>query len=124
MTQATDSATLRATLVDAALAEDLGAGDWTTECTVPEDRRAVATLIAKSPGVLCGRAIATQVFQRLAADCRIEGVSDGVRLASRQEALRIEGPARAILAGERVALNFLQHLSGIATLTARYVEAV
>jgi nicotinate-nucleotide pyrophosphorylase (carboxylating) len=126
MTQAADPAAVRATaaLVDAALAEDLGAGDWTTECTVPEDKRAVATLVAKSPGVLCGRAIATQVFQRLAAECRVEGATDGARLAAGQEALRIAGPARAILAGERVALNFLQHLSGIATLTARYVDAV
>jgi nicotinate-nucleotide pyrophosphorylase (carboxylating) len=113
-----------AALVDAALAEDLGAGDWTTECTVDRSARLRARILAKSGGVLAGRPVAERVFARLAPDCRVDGAQDGDRLDAGATALRLEGPARALLAGERVALNFLQHLSGVATLTRRYVDAV
>lgn len=113
-----------AALVEAALAEDLGAGDFTTECTVPPGRAAVATLVAKAPGVLAGRAVAAYAFACLDSACRVEGVLDGACLAAGEQALRISGSARAILGAERVALNFLQRLSGIATLTARYVDAI
>lgn len=110
--------------VDAALAEDLGAGDLTSECTVPADRVVAARIVAKSAGVLAGGAVAEHVFHRLAAACRVSGLADGARLEPGAVVLRVAGPARAVLAGERVALNFLQHLSGVATLTSRYVAAV
>ncbi len=111
-------------LVDAALAEDLGAGDWTTECTVPAGLEVEAHIIAKAPGVIGGRALAECVFTRLAAGCRVAGVEDGARVGRGDVVLRVHGPARALLSGERVALNFLQRLSGIATLTAEFVAAV
>jgi len=111
-------------LVDAALAEDLGAGDWTTECTVPAGLEVEAHIVAKSPGVIAGRAIAECVFMRLAPTCRVAGVADGARVGRGDVVLRVHGPARALLSGERVALNFLQRLSGIATLTAEFVDAV
>jgi nicotinate-nucleotide pyrophosphorylase (carboxylating) len=113
-----------ATLVEAALSEDLGTGDATTACTVPAELVLAARIIAKSAGVLSGRPLAEMVFERLSPRCRFEGAADGDRVEAGAEAWRIVGPGRAILSGERVALNFLQHLSGIATLTARYVDAV
>lgn len=112
------------TLVGAALAEDLGAGDWTTACTVPPEARATARIVAKSSGVLAGVAVATAVFRRLDPTCAVDGAADGTHLATGDVALRVAGSARAILSGERVALNFLQRLSGIATRTAAFVEAV
>jgi nicotinate-nucleotide pyrophosphorylase (carboxylating) len=108
----------------AALAEDLGTGDATTECTVAEDLWLEARIVAKADGVLCGRPLAERVFAQLSPRCRLEGAADGERLRAGQVALRLAGPGRALLSGERVALNFLQHLSGIATLTARFVAAV
>ncbi len=113
-----------ASVVDAALAEDLGSGDLTTEATVPESSWTDARVVAKSAGVLAGRPLVERVFARLAVTCRVEGAVDGDRLEPGQTVLRVEGPTRAILSGERVALNFLQRLSGIATLTRRYVDAV
>jgi nicotinate-nucleotide pyrophosphorylase (carboxylating) len=113
-----------AALVDAALAEDVGAGDWTTECTVPAARVVAARIVAKSSGCIAGTAIAAYAFTRLGPDCRVEGVGDGTRVAAGDVVLQIHGPARAILTAERVALNFMQRLSGIATLTARFVAAV
>jgi nicotinate-nucleotide pyrophosphorylase (carboxylating) len=111
-------------LVAAALAEDIGSGDLTTECTVPPERQAVAVIVAKAPGVLAGQAVAAEVFTRLSPHCRFEGVADGTRVVPGTTVAEVQGPARALLAGERVALNFLQHLSGIATLTRRFVDAV
>lgn len=111
-------------LVAAALAEDLGSGDLTTLCTVPEGAYTTAVIVAKSDGVLCGRALAAEVFRQLDQACRLDGVTDGTRLARGDTVLSLAGPTRAVLAGERVALNFLQRLSGIATLTRRYVDAV
>jgi nicotinate-nucleotide pyrophosphorylase (carboxylating) len=113
-----------AALVDAALAEDLGAGDWTTECTVPAARRVQARIVAKAAGIVAGTDVAAAVFARLAPACRVDGVEDGTRVAPGDVVLHVHGPGRAVLSGERVALNFLQRLSGIATLTARYVAAV
>jgi len=111
-------------LVGAALAEDLGAGDWTTACTVSAAAQASARIVAKSPGVLAGVEIAAAVFRRLDPACAVDGAADGTRLAAGDVALRTAGSARAILSGERVALNFMQRLSGIATRTAAFVEAV
>ncbi|HUK83928.1 MAG TPA: carboxylating nicotinate-nucleotide diphosphorylase [Verrucomicrobiae bacterium] len=112
-------------VVRAALAEDVGAGDITTESTVPSDLRAQAAIIAKEPCVVAGMPLVEGVFVEL--DPRIELkvlVPDGDLAELRQTVCRITGPARAILTGERTALNFLQHLSGVATLTREFVELV
>lgn len=110
-------------LVAAALAEDLGKrGDVTSKLMIPEDRWAVAAVVARSPGVFAGRAAAEEVIRqtRVAAEWL---VGDGARLAPGQAAVRISGPARAVLLAERTLLNFVCRLSGIATMTAAYVEA-
>ena len=111
-------------LVSAALAEDLGAGDATTLATVTATARAEARVVAKSGGVLAGRAVVEAVFRSLDTRCRVDGRDDGSTVAPGDVAWHLEGPARALLSGERVALNFAQHLSGIATLTASFVAAV
>ena len=111
-------------VVDAALAEDVGAGDATTLATVPQDATATARILARAAGVLAGREVVACVFRTLDARCRIEGVADGASVEADAVAWQVRGPARALLSGERVALNFAQRLSGIATLTARFVRAV
>ena len=112
-------------LIARALAEDLGAGDVTSDAVVPADVTGKATITQKQPGVLTGLEIAAEVFRRTGAGeleplAREREWRDDVPSA----VARIEGPARALLAGERTALNFLGHLSGVATLTARFVRAV
>jgi nicotinate-nucleotide pyrophosphorylase (carboxylating) len=112
-------------LIDLALAEDQGPGDWTTRWIVPARTRATATIVAKAPGVISGMAIASAVFLRL--DPRVEIMTDcveGSRVAVGDIVCTIKGPARVILTGERTALNFLQRLSGIATLTRTFVDAI
>jgi nicotinate-nucleotide pyrophosphorylase (carboxylating) len=112
-------------LIDAALAEDLGAGDFTTLWTVPEERRARAEIVAKSLGVIAGSEVAAEVFRRVDAALRIEVIApDGSAVAPGEVAMRVTGSARSILTAERTALNFLCHLSGVATATARWVDAV
>jgi len=111
-------------LVREALAEDVGASDATTVATVPASAKVTARAIAKSGGVLAGRAVFEAVFRSLDANCRVEGKADGSTVAPGDVAWHVEGLARALLTGERVALNFVQHLSGIATLTSRFVAAV
>ena len=101
-------------LIDRALAEDVGDGDLTTRILVPPDARATARIEQKEPGVIAGLDVAAAVFERF--DVRLEPAKDVVA--------RLDGPAAGILTAERTALNFLGRLSGIATLTARYVEAV
>lgn len=114
-----------AALIDAALAEDVGAGDWTTLWTVPEERRVAARLVAKAPGVLAGMDVATAVFLRVDPQLRfVASVGDGDPVEPGVQVMEVSGAARSILTAERVALNFLQRLSGVATLTRRYVEAV
>lgn len=118
-----DDAALK--LIDLALAEDRGPGDWTTRWTVPARTKASAKIIAKQDGVIAGLALASACFLRL--DPRVEfeaSCSDGDRVKKGTIVATIQGPARAILTGERSALNFLQRLSGIATITRRYVDAV
>jgi nicotinate-nucleotide pyrophosphorylase (carboxylating) len=118
-----DDAALR--LIDLALAEDRGSGDWTTRWIVPARARARATIVAKSSGVMAGLALASAVFLRL--DPRVEfeaACSDGYRVEPGQHVATVSGPARAVLTGERTALNFLQRLSGIASTTRRFVDAV
>jgi nicotinate-nucleotide pyrophosphorylase (carboxylating) len=112
-------------VVAAALAEDVGAGDVTTNGVVPADVRCRAELLVEEPGVVCGVPLALEVFARL--DPAVAGdaaLAEGERVERTAVVARLEGPARAILTGERTALNLLARLSGIATLTRRYVDAV
>jgi nicotinate-nucleotide pyrophosphorylase (carboxylating) len=112
-------------LIDLALEEDRGAGDWTTRWIVPARTHGTASIMAKADGVIAGLGIASAVFLRL--DPRVEVTterSDGSTVAAGDVLCTVRGPARAILTGERAALNFLQRLSGIATLTRTYVDAV
>ena len=109
----------------AALAEDLGDGDVTTEATVDADATGSADLVVKEPGVVCGLAVAEAVFRAVDPELRFERlVEEGASVAAGTAVARVAGPERAILTGERTALNFLARLSGIATLTRRYVDAV
>jgi nicotinate-nucleotide pyrophosphorylase (carboxylating) len=120
---AVDDAALH--LVGLALDEDRGAGDWTTRWTVPARTRVRADIVAKADGVIAGVALAAAVFLRL--DPRVDFdvlVGDGQSVSVGERVVRISGPGRAVLTGERVALNFLQRLSGVATLTRRFVDAV
>ncbi|MCX8104152.1 MAG: carboxylating nicotinate-nucleotide diphosphorylase [Candidatus Bipolaricaulota bacterium] len=112
-------------LVERALREDLGPGDVTTEAICDPDQQGRALIRTKEPCVVAGLPIAQIVFEVLDAQIRFTPrVRDGDRLSARQTLAELEGRVRAILMGERTALNLLQRLSGIATLTARYVEAV
>jgi nicotinate-nucleotide pyrophosphorylase (carboxylating) len=113
-----------AALVARALAEDLGDGDVTTMATVPGDARARAVIRQKAPGVIYGLDLAEQVFRSLDSDVvATREVAEGVWRES-GEVLRLDGRARALLSGERTALNFLQRLSGVATMSARAVRAI
>ncbi len=110
--------------VQRALDEDLGrAGDITSIATIPEATKAHAILIARQAGVIAGLPLAVATFQRLSPDISIEAhFRDGATVAAGAHVLTISGPARAVLAGERTALNFVGRLSGIATLTSDYVR--
>jgi nicotinate-nucleotide pyrophosphorylase (carboxylating) len=110
--------------VHRALDEDLGrAGDVTSIATIPEDTPARAILVARQAGVIAGLPLAVAIFQKLSPDIRIEAhARDGAVVAKGLHVLTISGPARAVLAGERTALNFVGRLSGVATLTADYVR--
>lgn len=111
-------------LVRAALAEDLGAaGDLTTDAVVPATARAQMALVAREAGVVAGSDLARLAFDLLGAELRLAR-SDGAQVAPGDVLGEVAGPARAVLTGERVALNFLGHLSGIATVTHRIVRAV
>ncbi|HEY5098618.1 MAG TPA: carboxylating nicotinate-nucleotide diphosphorylase [Gaiellaceae bacterium] len=111
-------------VVTAALAEDVGTGDRTTVALVPADARCHAQLLLEEPGVVCGVAIAAAVFRAVDPSVHVELlVEDGTAVTDMPALLaEIEGPARAVLTGERVALNLLGRLCGIASLTRRYVE--
>jgi nicotinate-nucleotide pyrophosphorylase (carboxylating) len=112
-------------VVERALAEDVGAGDATTEATVPAGLRARATITQKAPGVISGLGVAEAVFRRLDPEVAIEELGpEGEWRDAGAGVLRAEGSARALLTGERTALNFLGRLSGIATLTASVVRAM
>lgn len=110
--------------VQRALDEDLGrAGDITSNATIPPHLHARAVMIARQSGVIAGLPLAVAAFQRLSADVKIQAhAHDGNAVASGIHILTISGPARAVLAGERTALNFVGRLSGIATLTADHVR--
>lgn len=123
LTFAVDDAALN--LISLALDEDRGAGDWTTRWTVPARTRVHASIVAKADGVIAGVAMAAAVFVRLDPRVEVEVCAgDGTAVSSGDTVIRLRGPGRAILTGERVALNFLQRLSGIATMTRRFVDAV
>jgi len=112
-------------IVRRALSEDVGTGDVTTLATVPSDLMAAAILVAREPLVVCGLPVAEAVFKEVSAQIEIERHAEDGRHAQRGETLlRLRGPAGALLTAERVALNFVQRLSGVATLTSRFVEAV
>src|SRR5438105_3482099 len=112
-------------LITATLAEDIGPGDVTTEGVIPMDMTCRGKIVCKSDGVVAGLSVARRVFElvepRLQFDAKTK---DGEKVQSDQIVARLFGPARGMLTAERVALNFLQHMSGVATMTARIVKAV
>lgn len=112
--------------VKAALLEDWGrAGDVTSQATLPASAQASAVIAARKPGVLAGLALAESAFRQTDTALSFEAVlQDGARLAPKDVVARIKGPARALLAAERVALNYLGHLSGIATATASFADLI
>jgi nicotinate-nucleotide pyrophosphorylase (carboxylating) len=118
------AATDTAEIVARALSEDVGEGDVTTLATVPERARAQALITQKAPGVIFGLELAEQTFLALDDELRLERRCAEGEWREGGEVMFLTGSARAILTGERTALNFLQRLSGVATLTARCVEAV
>jgi nicotinate-nucleotide pyrophosphorylase (carboxylating) len=114
-----------ADVVARALAEDAGGGDVTTQATVPDGARATATITQKAPGVVFGLDAAEEAFRQADPDVVLERLApEGVWQEPGTPVLRITGTAAGILLAERTALNLLQRLSGIATLTARYVQAI
>ena len=113
------------TLIRQALQEDVGTGDVTSDATIESSHQSSGWMIAKQDGVLSGLTVAEAVFKKV--DPRIEmqvAFTDRSLLQTGDKICRISGPTKSILSGERVALNFLQHLSGIATRTAQFVEKV
>ncbi|MFC4011848.1 L-aspartate oxidase [Nonomuraea purpurea] len=112
-------------VIDRALAEDLReAGDVTSLATIPAGQRSVADVVARKDGVVAGLAVAEAVFVRLGAARTERRVKDGERVRAGEVLMSVEGPTRDLLTAERTALNLLTHLSGVATLTGRWVEAV
>jgi len=110
--------------VEAALREDLGSGD-VTAALVPAAQRVRGSVVAREEAVLCGRAWVDETFRQLEPRVQLTWLaSDGERVAAGQAIFAIAGPARPVLSGERTALNFLQLLSGTATVTRRFVDAV
>jgi nicotinate-nucleotide pyrophosphorylase (carboxylating) len=111
-------------LVAQSLREDVGSGDVSTAVAVAPGARAAGVLAARGPGVVAGLPLVTAVYRRLDPAVVVQClVRDGAPVAAGEAVARVAGPAAALLTGERTALNFLQHLSGIASLTARYVTA-
>lgn len=112
-------------VIDAALAEDVGRGDVTSNTVIPAETRFAGVMSARQDMVVAGLPVAGEVFRTVSGEISWNAeAEDGDRVAAGTVLGRVSGPARALLTGERTALNLLQHLSGIATLTARYVEAI
>lgn len=112
-------------LIELALQEDLSRGDITSEATVSPTRQATAIMLVKQDGVISGMETARAVFARIDPNVLFDAlVTDGAHVAKGTQLARISGNARSILAAERTALNLIQRLSGVATITARYVEQV
>jgi len=111
-------------LLEMALREDIGTGDITSESVVPVNAQAVGTIMSKSDGIIAGLDVAAEIFCMLDPEVNFRKlVSDGDQVHSGQELAKAEGKARSILTAERTVLNFLQRLSGIATMTSQYVRA-
>jgi len=109
-------------LIDLALTEDIGTGDVTSEYFVPQGVQARALMLVKADGVVAGLEVAQRVFQKVDKSIEINIlIEDGSRVVKGAYVMEIKGPARSVLTGERVALNFMQRLSGIATKTAMFV---
>lgn len=112
-------------LIDLALAEDIGTGDITSLATIPADRTATAIMLAKENGVLSGIDVAREVFRTVDPSLEFTALKqNGERMNDRDDIAVIKGNARSILTAERTALNFVQRLSGVATITAEYAAAV
>ena len=112
-------------LIELAFQEDIGIGDITTEATVPSIQKGIGTLLAKGEGVVAGLPVAERVFAKLDETLMFGAlVNDGDAVIAGTPIAEVQGSAKTILIGERTALNFLQRLSGIATLTAQFVAAV
>jgi len=112
-------------VIEYALNEDIGNGDITTNSLIPIDLQTKATMVAKSTGVIAGLAVAEYVFRTFSSDITWKTfVNDGDKVSKGDLIVEISGSYRALLTGERVALNFLQRMSGIATMTANYVETL
>jgi len=112
-------------IIDRALAEDLVKGDVTTDALIPADRRGTGLIVAKKEGILAGINVAKQVFHQVDPELKAEVLlEDGMRVKPGTKLAKVSGSIASILKAERVALNFLQRLSGIASETNRYVEAV
>jgi nicotinate-nucleotide pyrophosphorylase (carboxylating) len=112
-------------IIDRALAEDLVKGDVTTEALISGDQRGAGFIVAKKEGILAGMKVAKQVFHRVDPELKVEILlEDGARVKPGSKVATVSGSIASILKAERVALNFLQRLSGIASETNRYVEAV
>ncbi len=112
-------------LLSLAAEEDIGGGDITSRATIPEHQRSVGIILAKAEGVLCGTEVATEVFQKLGGPVDLQWVErDAAPLRLGTRIVHLSGFTRDILTAERIALNFLQRLSGVATLTRKYVDAV
>ena len=112
-------------LIELAFEEDIGIGDITTDATVPPTQKGIGTLLAKSEGIVAGLPVAERVFEKLDATLTFRRlVKDGDAVISGTPIAEVQGSAKTILIGERTALNFLQRLSGIATLTAQFVDTV
>ena len=112
-------------LIELAFQEDIGIGDITTDATVPPTQTGIGTLLAKSEGIVAGLPVAERVFEKLDSTLMFRRlVKEGDAVVAGTLIAEVQGSAKTILIGERTALNFLQRLSGIATLTAQFVEAV
>lgn len=112
-------------LIDVALTEDVGVGDVTTAAVVPKGRKGLAEVIARDGGIIAGLEFTQNLFKKLEKELKIETeFRDGQKIKEGEVVLTIEGELESILRGERVALNFLGRLSGIATLTSKFVERI
>src|SRR4051812_25187726 len=110
--------------VEIALKEDIGEGDVTSSFFIPETVRAAARIVAREKAIMAGSQTAAEVFRRIDPAIQVQIIrGDGVEVGPNDSVLEIFGFARSILQGERVALNFLQHLCGVATLTRQFVDA-
>ncbi len=116
---------LYAPLVTAALAEDVGFGDVTSQATVPLGRQGLARAIAKASGIVCGLALFAEAFRQVDESLEVTfDLPEGAAVESGDEVASVRGSLRSLLQAERVALNFLQHMSGVASLTGQFVRAI